>query len=255
MNFDQEVKTFEDGKGIPDDVLHLVIQAIEHWLPTRGRMLEIGPGAGQFAQAFINIGWIYTGLETSEGMTKSTNERLGESLVQHYHGQMPWPVEAQSCQAVFGSRVFHLIDPKKLAAELIRVLNTGGGVFSFRIRKKGLPGRQELKSRLFDLLSEAGYHPVRKGHHREVLKAELTRAGWQTQEILVGQWKKSESLLDLVNSWRNKNGLQGVNLPVKEHEKIIDQLTKELTDLKDNARVHSVDYEGILTYSNPNTSP
>jgi 2-polyprenyl-3-methyl-5-hydroxy-6-metoxy-1,4-benzoquinol methylase len=80
------------------------------------RVLDAGAGAGDLVGALGADGYDAVGLDVSEGAVALARERHpGRTFIRHSVEELPWPVEAESFDAVVGLEVIeHLLRPRRL---------------------------------------------------------------------------------------------------------------------------------------------
>jgi SAM-dependent methyltransferase len=104
------------------------VAQLSRWVPLEGRtVLDVGGGAGYFADAFRGAGATYLGLEPDAGEMSARGEPelgtvrgSGEEL----------PIRSASVDVCYSSNVLeHVRRPWAMAAEMVRVTRPGGTVY------------------------------------------------------------------------------------------------------------------------------
>ena len=107
--------------------------ALQSWLPSRGRVLDLGAGRGISSYAFAKTGWRVTALEpdpsdvVGAGAIRSLSRQvdLAIEVVESWGETLPFP--EGSFDLVYGRAVFHHArDLEAFCAEAFRVLRPGG---------------------------------------------------------------------------------------------------------------------------------
>lgn len=170
---------------------------------SRLRVLDVGTGAGFYAEVFARLGHESTGLDFSQEMLAAADRRIGSSLpncrfVPGDAEQLPF--EDARFDAVFSRLViFNLPNPGRAVRDWLRVLKPGGRlILAGEEREKG-GGRDRLSSGILRTLGwcllQATGEPRGSGwdpspdylkavkqlpmwnHHRETLRALMDGAG------------------------------------------------------------------------------
>jgi 2-polyprenyl-3-methyl-5-hydroxy-6-metoxy-1,4-benzoquinol methylase len=110
---------FIDGRYAP-----WIALAEQHVAP-RGRLLEIGTGAGLFAKAFARAGWSVVGVEVNAEGAQFARDRLGLDVRQQYAEDVDLPNGSQDVVAIMDV-IEHVSDPAATVATALRFLRPGG---------------------------------------------------------------------------------------------------------------------------------
>jgi len=117
--------------GGPDDVAFLddryqaPLALLSNGAGARGRLLEIGAGAGFFLKAAVRSGWDAYGLELSSEAATYARETLGVRVLQVPAEQMPFEPRSFDAAAMF-EVIEHLRDPLRVVRAAYGALKPGG---------------------------------------------------------------------------------------------------------------------------------
>lgn len=102
---------------------------VAHYTPLAGRtLLDVGGGPGYFADAFRELGARYVGLDADVGELSLHGRSVGEDTV--LGSGMALPFATGSLDVCYSSNVLeHVVDPERMADEMLRVTKPGGLVF------------------------------------------------------------------------------------------------------------------------------
>ncbi len=112
------------------------------------RVLDVGSGTGALALRLAGRGARVTGIDASEGMFEVAAARAEgrEGLDFRLAGAEEIPLEDDSVDLAVSSVAFHHFeDPRRAAAEVLRVLKPGAGFFVCDMCGEGLLGRASLR--------------------------------------------------------------------------------------------------------------
>jgi len=139
----------------------LLYRALETVAPrARGRLLDVGCGDKQFERIFRPYVDEYLGIE-HEAIFEATAANLGRARPDYFYKGDCLPFNEGSFDTVLSIQVLeHTSDPRKLVAEMARVLKTSGililaAPFSFRLHEEPHDYFRFTPHGLRELLSEA----------------------------------------------------------------------------------------------------
>lgn len=110
---------FIDGRNSP------LLWLLHQHAPDRGRLLEVGTGAGLLLKAAERAGWDVGGVELSADGAAFARERLGLDVRQERAEAMTFPA-ASFDAAVMSEVIEHLFDPPLVLRAIHRALRPGG---------------------------------------------------------------------------------------------------------------------------------
>lgn len=131
-------QSYYDSWGIDtDDVatermkqatFHSKLTVIEEYMPTKGRILDIGCATGFFLDAARQRGWVPYGVELSSYSSALARKKIGDDRI--FTGQVE---EAHFVDGFFDAVVMtdvieHVLDVRPFIAEVARILRPGGVV-------------------------------------------------------------------------------------------------------------------------------
>jgi ubiquinone/menaquinone biosynthesis C-methylase UbiE len=203
MNFDRVAHIYDATRGLPDDVLQTVTQAIVDatHATTATRFLELGIGTGRIALPMLRFGFPYTGIDVSSEMMSRLMEKVpadADNLTLVNGDITNLPFADGAFDVAMAVHVFHLIPEWRTAlGEVRRVLTAEGQLvlagnehvgdgpggalrekWGEIVRELGATGRPRYgdEESVGEWLVESGaliaeYHPIR--WTREIVPAEL----------------------------------------------------------------------------------
>lgn len=244
-SFDGQAKDFDQRTGLPDSACRPIADAVLESVQQRGQtvahMIEVGAGTGQIGQHFHRQDINYKGIDYSSEMLEVFKSRLDEQSIAtgdafelvHADGRERWPIDSQSIDLVFSSRAIHLFEPQHFSQELCRVASSAGLMLVAGRRKRdksSVPAimRSQMRSFLGEqgIKGRNGQNPVKNLIEPLEQMAELK----QLDSITVTSWTTQRSPLDSIQSWREKEGLAGLQVEVETKRMILKQLESWATE-------------------------
>jgi hypothetical protein len=229
--YDNQAHLFEERAGLPEDAARQVAGAV-HGLAgigPDGLVVEIGAGTGVIGQWLAPLPGRYLGIDSSQPMLDVFRPRLpadGTAALRHADANQKWPVESGTASVIFGSRVLHLLDPDHAAGEALRVAHPDGALMlSGRVaHDRGSP-RSRGRARLRELLAERGLRPSQTGGRPERLLALAQERGAEPLPVQVAAtWRETLTVSQVIDWWRGKTSLGGVNPPPDVAEEVLASL-------------------------------
>jgi ubiquinone/menaquinone biosynthesis C-methylase UbiE len=129
VSFDRAAGYYDATRGLPDEVIEVVIDVLAAEAAGKGRCVEIGVGTGRIALPLARRGVTLIGADIAEAMLRrlvhNAGERLPFPLLRADSTVLP--LAGGSVGAVVASHVLHLIPDWEAAVdEAVRVLRPGG---------------------------------------------------------------------------------------------------------------------------------
>jgi len=231
VHFDDQATHFDERGGLPPGVSARVADAIIAIADLRvgARVLDVGAGTGQVGAELVGRGLGYTALDISAEMLgvfrrKARAAGLSPELVVG-DARERWPVDDASVGLVFGSRSLHWLSPEHVECESLRVASLDGcAVLMGRIERRNENPRPRLRRKMRELLREAG-HTGRSGDAgaRAIVQRLHARGATPVPVRRVATWIVSVTPRSVLEAWRRKAGLGGVEVPLAEKDRILDQ--------------------------------
>lgn len=220
-DFDDQGRSFDDRVGLPEFVASAIAHEIARIasLKSTDLLLEIGAGTGQIGQHLGALPGTYLGFDASPVMLeifaqRSRAEGRPAAVVQA-DGSGRWPAQDGSVAAFFSSRAIHLLPGDHVVAEVFRAASpTGAFLLVGRIRRGSTSVRSSLRQEMRTALLSFGFAPA-DGHLRErlILDACCAHGAARIEPATVAAWPESGSAASVIESWRAKEGLAGLNVP------------------------------------------
>jgi SAM-dependent methyltransferase len=171
--------------------------ALSSHVPAEGRVLDVGCGTGELAQAAANGGLLVTACDISPEMLRGAADRDTDGLVDWVLLDANWralPFEPATFDAVVASSVLEYVhDPAAVLAECARVLRPGGIVLCT------VPSISHPVRRLEGLIRAAARGPVVRALSRDRprLTGYLTYLRISRQRHPARWWRAAAAQADL----------------------------------------------------------
>lgn len=234
--FDAQAGGFDSRAGLPDDVSrHIARTILALAAPEDERiLLDVGAGTGEIGTHLAVSGRRYLAVDLSGPMLRSFRSKLeGESgaagvraWLAEANADVAWPIQNDTAALLFMSRAVHLLEPRHVATEALRVLGTGGGPIVFgRIRRAPDSLRARMRGEMRRLLDQAGIQG-RSGAEGSKAAVSFLEAGGAraTTPRVVARWPVRERPSESLLSWTRKSGLAGVPVSDKIKDDVLSQL-------------------------------
>lgn len=231
VSFDEQAEQFEARAGLPEGVPEQVARAVYEYANLRpgDLLVEIGAGTGLIGQWLARQPIRYLGLDSSQPMLDVFAPRLpagADATLRHADANQRWPVADGTAHAIFGSRVFQLLDVDNLIHEADRigvperlVLVQGRVVLS-----KDSP-KLRSRAKLADLFKAYG---LRTRPAERLLRRVIERAEQAGGQVLpprtVASWQRDYLVSDVLDDWRQKWSMGGITPPPEVKEAVLAQL-------------------------------
>ena len=220
MRFNGETEGFDCRAGIPKAVCELIAAKVLR-MENGGKgslVLEVGCGTGAIGVELAKRG-PYLGLDASDGMLRVFRERCSNEkgtkgwLVRADAGGR-WPLRNVCSRVIFGSRVLHLLDAEHVVGETFRVGGAGAALLLGSVRRNTRCVKSRLREEMRRRLQEHGIEGRSRAHSwRQIVKMACHRGASLIEPLEVASWKVSGTPEQSMRSWRQKDGLAGIDLP------------------------------------------
>jgi ubiquinone/menaquinone biosynthesis C-methylase UbiE len=230
VSFDEQAHSFEARAGLPDGVPQRVAEAVREYagLGRADLLVEIGAGTGLIGQWLARQPVRYLGMDSSQPMLDVFAPRLpgGDAQLRHADANQRWPVEDGVAHAIFGSRVFQLLDIDHLVREADRV---GAPERTILIQGRLTISRDSPKTaaraKLRELLAA---HGLRTRPAERLLRRVLERAVEQGGTLLppypVATWQRGYGAAEVLGDWSQKWSMGGITPPPEIKQEVMAQL-------------------------------
>ncbi len=234
--YGSQAAAFDARRGLadvaPESIARALVQLRGDGL---GRVLELGAGTGEIGAGLAKHAAHYVGLESSLGMAERWRDRfaahpdLGDrSELQVRDGNLQWPVERASVDLVFASRSVHWLDPGHVRDEFMRVGRPGACFVLGRVVRGASHPRRWLRQRLHDALRRRGFTPKDGPRRAGELLFEIAREApgsrWIPRQAVL-EWNFAAAPSPILEGWRDKPSLAGLELPERLREEVLDEVT------------------------------
>jgi Methyltransferase domain len=230
VSFDEQAATgvFDTRAGFPDGVAEQIADAVRSYSGLRpgDLILEIGAGTGLIGQWLARPPTRYVGLDRSQPMLGVFRSRTSAAAIERADADQPWPVGDRTARAIFGSRVFPLLDREHLIREANRVAHPDGAVLVHgTIRRDHDSPKDVLRRQMRERLRAHGLEPRPAGR---LLQRVFERAAAGGGTILAprtaASWVREVRPADVLDEWRQKYSMGGVTPPAGVHAAILAEL-------------------------------
>lgn len=254
VDFDNQADVFDARTGLPDHVAKTVAAAVLDLacLKTGAVLVDVGAGTGTVGAWLCRGPHAYVGLDASAPMLERYRARLAAAgvaagvVTEANAAPMPpaaepgatvrlqvadadarWPLADNTVAAVFGARVFHLLNAQHIVAECRRLAAPGGlTLIEGRLKRGSDDPRDAMRHRLHQLLRAHGVEPRRTGERRSALWQAATAAGAELlPSIAAAAWSERVRPRDALDGWRAKDSLGGVTPPADVRTRVLTELT------------------------------
>lgn len=230
VSFDQQASTFDGRTGLSDVVARKVAESVVHQaeLSQTSRIIEIGAGTGEIGIHLMRLCDHYVGLDSSNKMLDVFRQRTdldNPPSILCADANAAWPSDSRSVHAVFGSRVFHLLDGDHVAREVLRIAHPDGAAFLIgRVQRDPESVKSTMRSKMRDLLVEQGLQPRQKGRHLKHLMRDLSQHGSMLEPVIAARWNVVSSPADSINGWLGKSTMGGIEPTPADKQIIVKKL-------------------------------
>ena len=234
--FDDQAGGFDSRAGLPDDVSrHIAGTILALAAPEDERiLLDVGAGTGEIGTHLAVSGRRYLAVDLSAPMLRTFRSKLeGDTDVAlervwlaEANADVAWPIQDDTAALLFISRAVHLLEPRHIATEALRVLGTGGGPIVFgRIRRAPDSLRARMRGEMRRLLGQAGIQGRNGAKGSKAAVSFLEAAGARAvAPRVVARWPVRETPSGSLQSWSRKSGLAGVPVSDKIKDEVLSRL-------------------------------
>lgn len=197
-------------------------------------MLELGAGTGELGVGIADQVQRYVAIEASAEMAKIWRQRfagsqLSDGALFEQDADRPWPVADRSVDIVFASRAAHWLDRDHVRREFMRVAKPHGVLLLGRVVRDVEHPQPRLRAWMHAELRALGYKPKDGPRQGSELLERLVQASpsasWLPEQWLLS-WPFEARLADILERWRRKPGLAGVELPDAERQALLDRVAR-----------------------------
>jgi len=214
-NFDRVASIYDSTRGLPNDVMESVVDAIAEELRGAAPVLDAGVGTGRFGAPLAARGLDLTGLDVSGAMLSEAKKKSLRNLVRGELTAMPFAdASFESCLMI---HVLHLVEnPSAVLSEITRVCRAK--VLSL-VETSDTESVRECYARF---MREAGQR------WEETSERELARIVPPTVLKEVVSYATEDSADDEIEHFRQRLSAATWDVPDKVHWEIIGRLKSTL---------------------------
>jgi len=238
----QEAEIFDDRAGLSEatvkDIVNGIVDIVKPTPSTT--LLEVGAGTGLIGSHLIGLPSKYIGFDYSEPMLEIFRSRTPSDAAEYTltqgDGEKTWPVEDGTVDAVFGSRVLHLLDVEHVASELFRVAaDTGATLMVGLVHRDNESPKNKMREKMRSLLAKR----EKTSRDWKRLNAELfevcrKRGAEILKTRLVSEWRTVYNPNQSIESWENKEGLAGADVTEEVKKRVLEELREWANDYFDD---------------------
>jgi len=245
ISYDDQANVFENRTGLPAEIARQVADAVCDYagLGPGDLIVEIGAGTGVIGQWLARPPYRYLGFDSSQPMLDVFRPRLRpddktmpsggapapqvDAALLHADADARWPLADRTAAAIFGSRVLHLLRAEHLLKEAERVARPGGAVLICgRLERDPSSPRSAARKKLRELLAGHGLQPRPTGGRPTRLFAQAEAEGADIlAPRLAAAWPDTVGVTEVLDGWRGKTSLGGINPPADVAQAVLAALT------------------------------
>ena len=221
---------FDRRAGLPGEVARQVAKTIVDLTkaPAASSMVvELGAGTGQIGSDLAAAAEIrYLGLDLSHPMLAEfqSNASSAAALVQA-DADAAWPIADRSANAVFMARSLHLFSIDRVAAETLRINAGAALVLVGGVKRDKDSLREQMRDRMRALLGAKGKQGRGRGAaSNKLFDALVERGAVRRPTVTAAEWTVNERPQDALDSWSEKDGMAGVDVPSATKDQVLDEL-------------------------------
>lgn len=231
-SYDKQASAYDARAGMGDDISRQVAKAVFTLAQrnSKGRLLDIGCGTGEIGCYLSELATDYTGIDRSPSMLAEFQNRLSGQIesarLVEADGDLSWPVTSQTIDLVFSSRALHLLNLEHVLNETQRIASeTGITCVIGRVTRDKQGLSQSMRRQMRKILEQYGYKGRSGKRNLDNIRQHCNEAGAKELAMVnVANWQSFETPVQSINSWRNKAGLAGLDLPYEIKETVLEKL-------------------------------
>lgn len=231
-SFDPQALTFDSRTGLSEPVAAQVAESIARLVAamSKPQLVEIGAGTGEIGVHLAQLCSQYVGLDQSDAMLDQFRQRVrlpGAAQLVCQDANVRWPVESGSTHAIFGSRVFHLLEIDQVVTEVVRIAHPKQAIFLIgRIKRAKDSVKSQMRSKMRELMVERQLLPRKSRSRLNQLLARLSQYGDMLEPTVAAEWKAAATPAESIDSWANKDSMGGIVPPAEDKGIILEQLRR-----------------------------
>lgn len=230
FEFETQAQVFDARASLGDAAEAAIADAVLALWPgaDEGTLLEIGAGTGAIGARLAARAPRYVGLDASPAMLARFAARgLPATATLHVgDADARWPLEG-GVALVLMARVAHLLDATHVADEIDRVRAARCVVVVARRRRDPSSPWRRASAYARACLERRGYAPKRPDRSGRVLVEALVARGAEARDrAIVHAHVASASFATVLDAWRSKGGLAGIDLPARVKDEVVDEVAR-----------------------------
>jgi len=231
FSFDEQAASFDARAGLSNAVAREVASAVVELGRVRegDSLVEIGAGTGELGCWLSRPGIHYYGIDSSLAMLEKFRSRLDPSASAKLicvNADLEWPIENGRARLIFGSRVFHLLNPRHVVQESWRVAHPDGATLLMgKVKRSRDSIKFQIREKMRELLEEHRIPPrASDRQRRQLLEHAAAEGGEIIESVDVAAWNARPRPIDSIQSWRDKESMGGIIPPKEIKTKILREL-------------------------------
>ncbi|GBF80627.1 class I SAM-dependent methyltransferase [Aphanothece sacrum] len=232
-SFDTQAQNYDLRVGLSENCCQAIAQTVLTLSQAQPSdlLVEIGAGTGMIGQWFVKSFVNYLGFDLSQEMLNIFRERL-EKNNSHWtllksDGNDIWPVDDHSAKVIFSSRSIHLLDSEEhIINETFRIAHPQGCIFLVgNIKRDSDSIKAKMKQQMHQELALQGLakYPKEKKLQR-LTQLYRERGAKPIEPIEVYCWTVTNTPEQSLQSWQDKPGLGGIDIPPTTKQEILYKL-------------------------------
>lgn len=238
LQFDDQAGIYDKRTGLGASVVKQIARSVADYCRSYddGLLLEVGAGTGEIGYFLQDIPLPYLGMDVSQGMLHQFRKRYETpqdvpQLV-HTDANQHWPLEDQSVSVVFSSRAMHQLQHDHVVNELKRVCRPDAILILGNVKRDPQAVKTVMRKEMHKLLNQHGLQEKSGQSHRKQLFSTLHAQGAMRQSpITAARWTVNNTPIDSINSWKNVDGIAGLEVNEAFKHQLLDRLQQKCESL------------------------
>jgi len=229
--FDSQAAQYDERTGLPEPQCQAIVQAVLTLTEAQAGdlILELGAGTGQIGTWFMQSSLCYIGIDISRAMLDQFRQRLlrnAAGWLIHSDANQAWPINDRSVRIIFSSRALHCLSLDHVIRESLRVARPDGAMLVIgRIRREPNSIAARMQQEMHRRLQQYGLEEQSGNRHQKRLIERFRQLGADILEPVTAVRRTvKRAPQKSLESWQNKSGLAGIDLPADIKRSVLEQL-------------------------------